>query len=559
MRIIPKSESVAERRAMAAKVGFAEVAEGELFETGGIQKVDAQDAFRGTARGVSPRKGRSRDKRAVAERRYHDPPRSHRRNALDDGREPPNGNRGESPSRHMLDIPHITSTSTGSIVKPDGKRIYPKEKWVPPASPIENRINSESGKISLDSDDGILNDYSKNGKYKIDKKSLMESKVLGGAYDGRYDVAPILSNNSSEDGIAKWRSYDEEEDEDGDVPDWDMSLDRSMKIAIMPAEPDDDATLTSLEMVHFNPQQAKVLAPEHRVPGKSVSFQDCDIDDDDDDDVKEKSFKSEREKKRGMVSPNKKKRSPSSSRGRRVGLRVDRKNFRQHNQKRDRTFSTLSDSNSYSGEEEEEEAFEPTMRRGRRITDVIKEVEKEQEPSSGSYDEEMEYEKERQLQFRQLDKQRRRPLRPMEPVYYSDDEYENEYEFKPTSADTSSQKEETKTPKRGWLQKLLKKSPPEPLPWDEGQEDNQDEKGIFRRQKQKPRSVQDLPFPKSESWDDSLVGLDKYQLEGMTHPISRAAVAPRLPTVSLSVESRSKKSSRPTKKGLGQKLKSFFF
>jgi hypothetical protein len=428
---------------------------------------------------------------------------------------------------------------------------------VPPASPVEERRNSESGNNSINSEDDYLQDCSIYGKYQIDKKSLVESKFRDKVYDERYGIPAIQSNNSSEDGIARWRSSDEEDDEDDEnEPDWDMRLDRSMKIKIMPIEPDDDATMTSLEMIHFNPGQTKVLAPEHRVPAKSVSFQDIDVTD-----LPRTKRKPDRTKKEMRLGKRDHDMDSSDS-----GAPIGR-----------RTISTISDSNSFS--EEDDVEYLP-KRRGLRLRKVIEEVEELEEPSitggsSASYDEEMDYERMRQRQFRRADKARRRPLRPMQPVYYSDDDEEedgNNIDF--AVVDKKSLKREKK-PKRGWLQKLFEGEQSEPLSWDGSKEEIPDKGGLFRRaitgvdHKQKQRSVQDLPFPKSESWDDSLVGLDKYQLAEVSqknpmtiHPASRGNVSSfdelHTPDVSSPGDSPGERPVRQAKRGIGSKLKSLF-
>ena len=167
-----------------------------------------------------------------------------------------------------------------------GKRQYPKEKWVrpppPPALHELPRANSEAGFNSLDSTDEYLKDYSRFGKYQIDKRSLMQPRFRDNYReddDERYgSFGSPLRSHSSDDDIAMWRSADECDDmDDEDGPDWDMSLmkDIAHSVAIVASDTaGEDETLGSLELVHFNPDKVQVLSHEHRVPGKPISFPD---------------------------------------------------------------------------------------------------------------------------------------------------------------------------------------------------------------------------------------------------------------------------------------------
>lgn len=495
------------------------------FKLDGVKKVDAKSAFRGTAKATNPRlskKGLVRSPQK--ERRYHDDyDESYLRDDDNDSRREAFENR---PSYT------VANAMAERKVKPNGKPNYPKEKWVAPAPAVDKRERS------LDTDDGYLEDYSNYGKYIIDEKSLFKTKY--GEEDDRY-FPDILNRNSSESGVARWRSEDEE-DEEKEEPDWDMGLvDKSMQIAIVPAEAEEaeDATITSMEMVHFNPMQAKVLAVEDRVPVKTnkvVSFEELDNDGGEAQrQTNEKALGKLTKRFRGTALRRWMMRRPMAG-----------------NQKRTSESESLS--------EEEEFEFD---RHG--PIERIDEEEQEESPlieggSSASYEEAAEYERQLQYQFRKKENARGRPLRPMYPVYYSDDE-----EDKAAAALNVEQKsfpKGTNKPQwRGLISRFFVVQEPEPLPWEEGEDTNGSKRFLMRSfYKEKRRSVEDLPFPKSESFDNSLVGIDRYRLDGLPQlrPKYASGTSPSSSRVAnkFAAPARPKRGSRKTKKKKGSVRKS---
>jgi hypothetical protein len=156
---------------------------------------------------------------------------------------------------------------------PNGRRAYPKEKWVSPAPALLHVETEEetSGDVqSVDSMDDFLKTYEKFGKYAVDTTSLIASRMSGPDLQERYDYMYSNPRRSycSDDDIAKWRS--EDEDDSSEEDDWDVSFARPRsKVAIMASPNDDEVTLESFEMMHYDPRKVQTLTSEHRLQQKN--------------------------------------------------------------------------------------------------------------------------------------------------------------------------------------------------------------------------------------------------------------------------------------------------
>lgn len=210
-----------------------------------------------------------------------------------------------------IEAPTSSKTLPKSVLLANGKRAYPKEKWVkntvplpsstpPMSSPTKatmpKKIHTQNRPCttatdgvkhsSFDYESTVPDDYLKHcsqkngGKYQVDKHSLVKPMILANYHqrtraggcddDDRYRAStPLVRQNSSDDEIAMWRSEDEEDDDadndnaDNDGGDWDMNL-MPVDIIMQREEDDDAATLNSMEMVHYDPKNVQVLTAEHR-------------------------------------------------------------------------------------------------------------------------------------------------------------------------------------------------------------------------------------------------------------------------------------------------------
>jgi len=165
---------------------------------------------------------------------------------------------------------------------PSGKRQYPKEKWFKRETPAPSLHDTRGRRCkadtdSLDSTDDYLRSYSKYGKYQIDKHSLIAPRYNDNddqVYnkDVRYLSSPAaFRRSSSDDDVARWRSADEDDDSEFDSPDWDENVEIRDDVAVDVLEAsahvfsEDEGDLTSLEMVNFDPKNVQVLTSEHHV------------------------------------------------------------------------------------------------------------------------------------------------------------------------------------------------------------------------------------------------------------------------------------------------------
>eukprot|EP00797_Seminavis_robusta_P026638 Sro488_g153140.2 (747) ;mRNA; f:41647-43887 len=167
--------------------------------------------------------------------------------------------------------------SSNSSVKstPISRQAYPKEKWVRPA-PSLLRVESVTDN-TVDSMDDFLKQYTQYGKYEVDKTSLINSKLRdpNDWEDDRYEgyFSPDRSY-SSDDGIALWRSEDEESsasDRSSEEDDWDEDVVHSRKAANRKISVravstyDDDEHTESFEMMSYDPDETQTLNSDHRV------------------------------------------------------------------------------------------------------------------------------------------------------------------------------------------------------------------------------------------------------------------------------------------------------
>lgn len=165
-------------------------------------------------------------------------------------------------------------------------RRFPKERWM--SQPDEVDQNDSISDSS--STDEYLKTCEKWGKYKVDRHSLVESKLVSPDAGGEGRMKPE-TRSYSDLGVAVWRDSDEEEDSE---PDWDSTKSRSLDVAVLSTNPYDDATLTSLEMVDYDAGKAQVLTEDQRFDYTAHAH----ADDSDEDSSEETDPRFERERQR---------------------------------------------------------------------------------------------------------------------------------------------------------------------------------------------------------------------------------------------------------------------
>ena len=594
MRIVSLIPSRGSKKNAAADDGGSmfEHDDDEIFMTGGLEKKKAASAFRHTPTG-----DRAGDHHHGDER---EPPSfSGRRRTDMDVFLPATG-----PVEHEKGLGRCASPPPAASMN-NSKRKFPKEKWVK-----HTAAESDSGaqKSSFESMADYRKRCSQNNKHPIDKHITEEPRIRYHSNieqreeiveDDRYrSASPIRSRGSSEDGIAQWRSSEDEDDKNsGD--DWDMKMeDPALAVIMVPnsgGTDSDTATVTSLEMIHFDPQRVQVLGTEHRFhPHGAVSFQSNEESLAKNKKKGSKAFWSKRLSKSRFLAQNKKethsgKHAPSRpTKGRTMSSLS--------NSGSSGSFDSDDDNDDVTRESCEIEQSRAASKNRAKVSLLDEELDEEEDEdpqsdcsaSSGSLSEgeQKRYRKERRAEHRRrLWKKRWELFVPTMSKHIEEEEEEEDSRcgddnIPPTTITTPYQtpsarysapeqkSSQTNQKASGGLLSFLRRNESPPLPWEEDKPESSH--GLFGAKKKQIRSVNDLPFPRSESLDGSLLEVrDKYrdifeELEVLKPPPAHIQVDSQEATVessrntTYSAGSAKKPIRRRTQKGIGHAVRKVF-